>query len=79
MNKAEFIEAVAAQSQEKKSVVADVLEGMVAVISSTDEVRLAGFGNFVLNTREAHKARNPRTGLGVMAAEKTTFWPDLAT
>lgn len=65
MNKAEFIEALAARLGDKKRAVAAldaVLAEIQAVVTKGDKVAITGFGVFEKRTRAARTARNPRTG-----------------
>ena len=66
MNKTELIEAVAAQTGQPKSTVAEVLGGfedvVVATVKKGEKVALTGFVAFDRVDRKARTARNPRTG-----------------
>ena len=66
MNKAELIDAVAADSDLKKSEAARALDSAIENITNAlrggDSVTLVGFGTFTVRQREARMGRNPRTG-----------------
>ena len=66
MNKNELIAAVAEQSGLTKAQAGDAVEATLSCVTNAlsggDEVRLLGFGNFVVADRKATTARNPRTG-----------------
>jgi len=66
MNKQELIEKVASKTGMTKSVAGDAVESLLACITesltSDEEVRLVGFGTFVVSERKASEGRNPRTG-----------------
>ena len=69
MNKRELIDAVAAhgdmgKDQAGKAVDA-VLETVQAELAKGGDIRIAGFGNFVVQHRKASKGRNPQTGAEV--------------
>ncbi len=66
MNKAELIDAMAANAGLSK---ADAKKALDAFIGATtdalkkgDRVALVGFGSFSVSTRSARKGRNPQTG-----------------
>ncbi|MEO0329762.1 MAG: HU family DNA-binding protein [Pseudomonadota bacterium] len=66
MNKNELIAAVADESSMTKAQAGDAVEAMLVCVTnalkSGDEVRILGFGNFMVSDRKATTARNPRTG-----------------
>jgi len=75
MNKAQLIEAMAAEAKLTK---ADAKKALDAFISSTqkalkkgDRVALVGFGSFSTAKRAARKGRNPQTGKEIKIAAKT--------
>lgn len=65
MNKAELIAATAERASMAKADVERMLDAMLETITQRlkagDEVRLVGFGNFVVSTRKGGTGRNPRT------------------
>lgn len=66
MNKAEFVEAVAAKGEMSKqdagAAVDAVLDSLTDAMKSGDQVTLIGFGTFLVRDRPARDGRNPRTG-----------------
>ncbi len=74
MNKAELIDAIAAESKLTK---ADSQRALEAIVSATtkalkksDRVALVGFGSFSVAKREARTGRNPQTGKAIKIAAK---------
>ncbi len=66
MNKQDLIGAVADLSALSKTdagrAVEAVFDVIVAALKKDDEVRLVGFGTFLITKRKASSGRNPRTG-----------------
>ena len=66
MNRNDLVDAIAASANMTKadaaSAVDAVLEAITTALKSGTEVRLAGFGTFVVSHRAASEGRNPRTG-----------------
>ncbi|MEO1701825.1 MAG: HU family DNA-binding protein [Pseudomonadota bacterium] len=66
MNKNELAAAVAEKTGMAKGDAATAVDAVFDVITSTlkggDDVRLLGFGNFVVQQRAATTGRNPMTG-----------------
>ncbi|MGA3306491.1 MAG: HU family DNA-binding protein [Stellaceae bacterium] len=66
MNRNDLVDAVAATANITKADAATavdaVLDAITASLKSGTEVRLAGFGTFVVTNRAASEGRNPRTG-----------------
>ncbi|WP_174298146.1 HU family DNA-binding protein [Sphingomonas bacterium] len=66
MNKQELIATVADSAGLAKGDAARAVEAVFDTIAVTlkkgDEVRLVGFGTFLLSRRKASTGRNPRTG-----------------
>jgi DNA-binding protein HU-beta len=66
VNKNDLVAAVAATSGLSKSdsdkAVDAVLDSITASLKKGIEVRLVGFGTFVVTNRAATEGRNPRTG-----------------
>lgn len=84
MNKNELIAAVADKCDMSKTGAGDVVDAVLDTItgclSSGDDVRILGFGNFVVADRKATTARNPRTGetINVPASKAPKFKPGKA-
>ncbi|MBH0238898.1 HU family DNA-binding protein [Methylobrevis albus] len=66
MNKNELIAQVAEKSALTKAQAGQAVDAVFDVITDTlksgDEVRIVGFGNFVVTQRAAGEGRNPQTG-----------------
>jgi DNA-binding protein HU-beta len=66
VNKAELIDAVAAQAELTKSDAASAVDAVFSTItkslSAGNAVTLVGFGTFAVTDRAARTGRNPRTG-----------------
>lgn len=66
MNKNDLIAAVADNAGLSKGDATKAVDGVFAAITdamkSGDEVRLTGFGTFMVTDRAASQGRNPRTG-----------------
>ncbi len=86
MNKAELIDAMAAESGLTKADSKKALDAFVKAtsnaLSAGDRVALVGFGSFSVSTRAARTGRNPQTGkeLKIAAKKVVKFKPgnDLA-
>ncbi len=52
-----------------------VFDGVAAALKSGDEVRLVGFGTFLVSARAASEGRNPRTGekIAIAASKQPKF------
>lgn len=66
MNKQELISALASVTGLSKIDSSKAVDGFIEVVATTlqkgDEVKISGFGTFVVSHREASEGRNPRTG-----------------
>jgi DNA-binding protein HU-beta len=84
MNKNELIASVAEKADLTKAQAGDALEAVLSSITgamvSGEEVRLIGFGNFIVADRKASTARNPQTGatIQVAASKAPRFKPGKA-
>jgi DNA-binding protein HU-beta len=74
MNKAELVDAIAAESKLTK---VDAKKALDAFVNSTskalkkgDKVALVGFGTFSVAKRAARTGRNPQTGKAIKIAAK---------
>jgi DNA-binding protein HU-beta len=74
MNKAELIDAIAANAELSK---VDAKKALDAFITATtgalkkgDRVALVGFGSFSVSARAARKGRNPQTGKEIKISAK---------
>ena len=81
MNKNELIGAVASSAGISKTQASDAVEAVFGSISSElssgGEVRLVGFGTFMVANRKATTGRNPRTGetIQIAASKQPKFRP----
>ena len=66
MNRNDLVDAVATATNMTKAdattAVDAVLDAITTALKNGNEVRLAGFGTFVVSQRAASEGRNPRTG-----------------
>ena len=81
MNKAELIEAIAAESGLSKADAKRALDAFVsttsAALKSGDRVALVGFGSFSTSERAARTGRNPQTVKEIkIAAKKVVKFKD---
>ncbi|HRY33454.1 MAG TPA: HU family DNA-binding protein [Bacteroidales bacterium] len=74
MNKAELIDAMAAEAKMTKSDAKKALDAFIDATSKAlkkgDRVALVGFGSFGVAKRAARKGRNPQTGKEIKIAAK---------
>jgi integration host factor subunit beta len=54
-----------------KTIVQQVLDGIIETLASEGRIELRNFGVFKVKKRKARRARNPRTGEGVFVPERT--------
>jgi DNA-binding protein HU-beta len=66
VNKNDLVAALADASKLTKADAANAIDAMISVITKSlkkgTEVRLVGFGTFLVTRRAASEGRNPRTG-----------------
>ena len=76
MNKGELVAAIATKSGlsrgDAAKAVDSTFEAITEALSSGQDVKVVGFGSFVLVDRAAGEARNPRTGEKVSVAAART-------
>ena len=74
VNKNELVDAVATVATIKKSeaetVIDAVFDSITKELKKGGEVRLTGFGTFVVSNRAATEGRNPRTGETIKIAAR---------
>lgn len=72
MNRNELAACVAEKTGMTKAQATECLDAtiecIIGTLKSGDEVRLLGFGNFVVTHRKATTARNPQTGATIQVA-----------
>jgi DNA-binding protein HU-beta len=79
MNKTELVAAVAESTGLSRAQAGEALDAALQAITGAlakgDEVKLVGFGSFVVADRPAGEARNPRTGdrVAVPASKAAKF------
>ena len=75
MNKAELIDAIAADASLTKADAKRALDAFVGATSKAlkkgDRVALVGFGSFSVSKRAARTGRNPQTGKAIKIPAKT--------
>ena len=66
MNKNDLVDAIASSGSMTKADATQAVDAVIDAITNAlkggDEVRIAGFGTFVVSQRAASEGRNPRTG-----------------
>ena len=66
MNKQELISSMSSKTDMTKEQCGDAVEAFIDTVTEAlkkgDDVRLLGFGNFVVSRREERMGRNPQTG-----------------
>ncbi|MDR3227297.1 MAG: HU family DNA-binding protein [Prevotellaceae bacterium] len=74
MNKAELVDAIAANAKLTKVDSKKALDALIKAVSGAlkkgDKVALVGFGSFSVSKRSARTGRNPRTGEAIKIAAK---------
>ncbi|MDA8788257.1 HU family DNA-binding protein [Schleiferiaceae bacterium] len=74
MNKAQLIDAIAADAgiskAQAKSALDSVTNSIGGALASGDKVSLVGFGTFSVSVRGAREGRNPQTGATIKIAAK---------
>jgi integration host factor subunit alpha len=81
MTKADLIENIYLKTGFSKKETADIVEGVFDLIKSTLEsgemIKIAGFGNFVVQNKATRRGRNPQTGEAIEISSRKilTFKP----
>src|SRR5499427_3592606 len=75
MLKSDLIQRIASQNphlyqRDIEKIVSAIFDQIIEALRHGDRVELRGFGAFSAKLREAHKGRNPRTGVAVAVAKK---------
>jgi len=74
MNKAQLIDAIAAEAgltkADSKKALDAVVKTVADVLKSGDKVTLVGFGSFGVSERSARTGRNPQTGKEITIGAK---------
>ena len=75
MNKAQLIDAIAAEAGLTKADAKRALDAFInattAALKKGDRVALVGFGSFSVSKRNARTGRNPQTGKPITISAKT--------
>lgn len=81
MNKVDLVEIIAAEARLTKKDAANALDAMLDALTNAlaagEEVKLSGFGGFVVKERSARKGVNPSSGeeITIPAAKAVSFKP----
>lgn len=81
MTKADLIENIYLKTGFSKKETADIVEAVFGLIKSTLEngemIKIAGFGNFVVQNKATRRGRNPQTGEAIEISSRKilTFKP----
>ncbi len=81
MTKADLIENVylttGFSKKESATIVEMVFDLMKTTLENGEKIKIAGFGNFVVNEKAARRGRNPQTGdeIEISARKILTFKP----
>ena len=84
MNKAELVDAIAADTKCTKKDAEAFIKSFTATVSRTlakgEDLQLIGFGTFCVSERAARTGRNPKTGqdITIPAAKMPKFKPGKA-
>ena len=74
MNKAELVDAIAAEAKISKADAGRAIDGFInattKALKKGDRVALVGFGSFSVGKRAARTGRNPQTGKAIKIAAK---------
>ncbi|MFM7663258.1 MAG: HU family DNA-binding protein [Bacteroidota bacterium] len=77
MNKAELVDAIAANANLSKADAKRALDAFVEVstgaLKKGDRISLVGFGSFSVSNRKARNGRNPKTGAVIKIAAKKSI------
>jgi len=81
MTKADIVEVLHNRTgfskKESSEAVESILDILKEVLEHGEKVKLSGFGNFVIRSKEVRKGRNPKTGeeMEISARSVLTFKP----
>jgi DNA-binding protein HU-beta len=74
MNKAELIDAIAAESKltkvDSKKALDAIINAVGGALKKGDRISLVGFGSFSVSERSARTGRNPQTGKAIQIKAK---------
>ena len=81
MTKADIVEVVHNRTgfskKESSEAVESILDILKEILEDGEKIKLSGFGNFVIRSKEVRKGRNPKTGeeMEISARSVLTFKP----
>jgi integration host factor subunit alpha len=81
MTKADIVEVVHNRTgfskKESSEAVESILDILKEILEEGEKIKLSGFGNFVIRSKEVRKGRNPKTGeeMEISARSVLTFKP----
>ena len=81
MTKADIVERINSELGFSKKEALDLLEGVISIMKTTlesgENLKISGFGNFVVKQKADRRGRNPQTGeaLTIEARRILTFKP----
>ena len=70
LNRGYKVRAVDIKKSEARTAVDSVISNITNSLKSGNDVRLVGFGTFLVTKREARTGRNPRTGQSIQIPAK---------
>jgi integration host factor subunit alpha len=83
MTKADLVERIQATTGFTRKEAADILESVFSIMKDTleagENLKISGFGNFVVKQKNDRRGRNPQTGeaITIEARRVLTFKPSL--
>lgn len=81
MTKVDIVERINSELAFSKKEALDLLEGVISIVKTTlesgENLKISGFGNFVVKQKADRRGRNPQTGeaLTIEARRILTFKP----
>ncbi|KAF0221130.1 MAG: integration host factor subunit [Geobacteraceae bacterium] len=81
MTKADIIEKITEKRNVTRKEAAEIVESVFDIIKNTlesgENLKISGFGNFLVKTKAARKGRNPQTGeeITIKARKILTYKP----
>jgi len=73
----ELYEKIGLSKKEALEIVETVLDTIKEALKNGENVKIAGFGNFIVRSKKERKGRNPKTGeeIGITPRKVVTFRP----
>jgi integration host factor subunit alpha len=81
MTKVDIVERIYSELGYSKKEASDLLEGVISIMKTTlesgENLKISGFGNFIVKQKADRRGRNPQTGetLTIEARRIVTFKP----